>query len=78
MLAKPTAADAVAGMGEGAKGTAEQVSYGENFSPARAKGFTLGLLSVFPSIEAMEEGEVKTTVESDSVAVIDYVVPAID
>lgn len=59
------------------------MSYEENFSPVRAKGFTLGSLSVFPSIEATEEEEEEEGMEelktmADSVAVIDYVVPAID
>lgn len=64
---------------------AEQLSYGENFSPARAKGFTVGFISVFPSIEEldglMEDGEMveaqkeKVRPLLDSVVVLDYVMP---
>eukprot|EP01018_Ginkgo_biloba_P007897 Gb_21405 [translate_table: standard] len=32
-----------------------QVSFGENFSPARAKGFTWGFLSLFPGVKELEE-----------------------
>ncbi|GLJ12739.1 hypothetical protein SUGI_0196920 [Cryptomeria japonica] len=35
--------------------TIGQVSFGENFSPARAKGFTWGLLSLFPGIKELDE-----------------------
>lgn len=32
-----------------------QVSFGENFSPARAKGFTWGFLLLFPGVKELEE-----------------------
>ncbi|CAL9054790.1 stress-response A/B barrel domain-containing protein UP3-like [Musa acuminata AAA Group] len=63
-----------------------QLSYGENFSPARAKGFDVGFLAVFPSLEeldALDAGE-KDLLESvkekvrpllESVIVLDAVVP---
>ncbi|KAH9320567.1 hypothetical protein KI387_015206 [Taxus chinensis] len=35
--------------------TIGQVSFGENFSPARAKGFTWGFLSLFPGVKELEE-----------------------
>lgn len=35
--------------------TIRQVSFGENFSPARAKGFTWGFLSLFPGIKELDE-----------------------
>ncbi|CAL9121547.1 unnamed protein product [Musa acuminata var. zebrina] len=63
-----------------------QVTYGENFSPARAKGYGVGLLAVFrdlEELEAMDAGE-KDLVESvkekvrpllESFIVVDFEVP---
>ncbi|WOL02629.1 stress-response A/B barrel domain-containing protein UP3-like [Canna indica] len=63
-----------------------QLSFGENFSPARAKGYSVGLLAVFPSVEeldAMDAGQ-KDLVDSvkdkvrpllESFIVVDFVVP---
>ncbi|KAL5995361.1 hypothetical protein ACLOJK_025419 [Asimina triloba] len=60
----------------------EQISFGENFSPARAKGFTVGSVSIFPGKKEMEALDEKgETVEMhkekvrgllDSVVVVDY------
>ncbi|XP_010049531.2 stress-response A/B barrel domain-containing protein UP3 [Eucalyptus grandis] len=63
----------------------EQVTCGENFSPARAKGFSIASLAVFKSVEEMEaaaadEEAVNSRKEKvreylDGVIVVDYVVP---
>ena len=64
-----------------AKGT--RVSFGENFSPARAKGYQFGMVAVFDSVEELDavEGdgkveEAKATVRPmlDEVVVLDFVV----
>lgn len=65
---------------------AEQVSVGENFSPARAKGYTVGFISVFKSVEELDAlmEEDKEVVEAqkekvrpllEDLIVLDYVVP---
>jgi peroxin-10 len=59
-----------------------QVSYGENFSPARAKGYTFGMLAAFPGAEDLDklEGEQLETIKEkvrailQSVIVLDFVV----
>ena len=33
----------------------EKISFGENFSPARSKGFSLGALAIFNGIEELDE-----------------------
>ncbi|XP_077236328.1 stress-response A/B barrel domain-containing protein UP3-like [Tasmannia lanceolata] len=63
----------------------DQISFGENFSPARAKGFTLGFLSVFPGLkeldaldsneEVVESQKEKVRPLLDSVIVLDYLIP---
>ncbi|XP_020700378.1 stress-response A/B barrel domain-containing protein UP3-like [Dendrobium catenatum] len=62
-----------------------QVSYGENFSPARAKGYEVGFISVFSGVDKVDEIEGKEEVEKqkeklrpllESVIVIDYLVPS--
>lgn len=63
----------------------EQVTCGENFSPARAKGFSIASLAVFKSVEEMEaaaadEEAVNSRKEKvrehlDGVIGVDYVVP---
>ncbi|KAB1209432.1 hypothetical protein CJ030_MR6G027701 [Morella rubra] len=63
----------------------KQITCGENFSPARAKGYSLASLAIFPGvseIEAVDSNEelVKTQKEKvkdflESVVVIDYLVP---
>ncbi|KAI9122824.1 hypothetical protein K1719_005713 [Acacia pycnantha] len=62
-----------------------QFSCGENFSPGRAKGFSIGSVAVFAGIselEAMDSNEESTKHEKDKIGehveseiVIDYVVP---
>uniref|UniRef100_A0A0D3GTE5 Stress-response A/B barrel domain-containing protein n=1 Tax=Oryza barthii TaxID=65489 RepID=A0A0D3GTE5_9ORYZ len=46
---KLAAATAAAGEAKGAK-----VSFGENFSPARAKGYQFGMVAVFDSVEGLD------------------------
>jgi peroxin-10 len=61
---------------------ATQVSYGENFSPARAKGYSFGMLAAFPGVEDLEKLEggqldaIKEKVRPilESVIVLDFVV----
>lgn len=92
-LAKPkegvTAAELMAVLAEAAESApaaVRQVSFGENFSPARAKGYSFGFLTVFPGVEeldAMDEGEkgsldavkVKVRPLLESAIVLDFVVP---
>ncbi|KAJ3698028.1 hypothetical protein LUZ61_001733 [Rhynchospora tenuis] len=58
------------------------VSYGENFSPARAKGYSFGLLAAFPEVDDLEKlkgGHVEIIKEKvkpvlESVIVLDFVV----
>ncbi|XP_074573553.1 stress-response A/B barrel domain-containing protein UP3-like [Curcuma longa] len=63
-----------------------QVSFGENFSPVRAKGYGVGLLAVFPSLEELDamDAREKNRVDSleekfkpllESSIVLDFVVP---
>jgi|UniRef100_A0A0E0HRN8 hypothetical protein len=47
---KLAAATAAAGEAKGAK-----VSFGENFSPARAKGYQFGMVAMFDSVEGLDE-----------------------
>ncbi|KAK4757896.1 hypothetical protein SAY87_019197 [Trapa incisa] len=63
----------------------QQLTCGENFSPARAKGFSIASLAVFKGVTEMEAAESnKELVESrkekvrnhlDGVIVVDYLVP---
>lgn len=63
----------------------DQLTCGENFSPARAKGYSLASLAVFPGLSEMEavdsnEELVNSQKEKvrdyvDSVVVVDYVIP---
>lgn len=65
--------------------TIEQFTCGENFTPAWAKGFSIGSLEVFKGVDEMEAAESKKElVEShiekiqdylDGVIVIDYLIP---
>ncbi|KAM7258730.1 hypothetical protein ACFE04_014471 [Oxalis oulophora] len=67
-------------------GKISELSYGENFSPARAKGFSIAALAVFPGASEMEavdaNGEVTNLLKEkvrdylDGVIVCDYVVPS--
>ncbi|KAK7363289.1 hypothetical protein VNO77_05425 [Canavalia gladiata] len=62
-----------------------QLSCGENFSPARAKGFSIASLAVFPGpseLEAVDSNEELVNYQKDkvrdhieTVVVVDYVVP---
>lgn len=65
-----------------------QLSYGENFSPARAQGYGLGFITVFGSaadLEALDDGsdgsleaeKEKVRPLLESVIVLDYLVPAL-
>ncbi|XP_058764831.1 stress-response A/B barrel domain-containing protein UP3-like [Vicia villosa] len=63
-------------------GGVSYVSYGENISPARAKGFSIASLVVFAGREELEsvdagEGLVKVKEHLESVVVVDYVVPSV-
>ena len=63
-----------------------QHSAGENFSPARAKGFSIASLAVFPGVSELEavdsKGELvssqkdKVREHLESLVVVDYVVPS--
>lgn len=63
----------------------EQISFGENFSMGRAKGFSVGSVAVLPGLgelEKVDEDEGRAGAEKDkvrdlieSVIVLDYVVP---
>ncbi|CAI8589776.1 unnamed protein product [Vicia faba] len=70
---------AIRGIKESVEGVS-YVSYGENISPARAKGFSIASLVVFPGREELEsvdagEGLVEVKEHLESVVVVDYVVP---
>lgn len=63
-----------------------QFTWGENFSPGRAKGFSIGSLAVFPGLselEAVDSNEEFVKYQKDkigehleSLLVVDYVVPS--
>jgi hypothetical protein len=63
-----------------------QISFGENFSPARAKGYSLASLAVFPGVTELEAVDsnhefVNSQKEKvrdylESVVVVDYVIPS--
>lgn len=67
-------------------GGIEQLTCGENFSPARAKGFSIASIAVFKGVKEMEEADsyeefvnsqkqkVKDYIES--AMAVDYVVPS--
>ncbi|KAL5198465.1 hypothetical protein ABZP36_001977 [Zizania latifolia] len=78
LVEKVAAATAAAGEAKGAK-----VSFGENFSPARAKGYQFGMVAVFDSVEDLDAVEGDGKVEGakaevrpllDEVLVLDFVV----
>lgn len=66
----------------------DQLSVGENLSPARAKGFSIGSVAVFGGVEELEALESESPVAAakeekakvreflDGVLVVDYAVPA--
>lgn len=56
-----------------------KVSFGENFSPERAKGYQFGMLAVFDTVEELDELEGDGTNAAirpllDEVVVLDFVV----
>ncbi|KAI8565361.1 hypothetical protein RHMOL_Rhmol03G0253000 [Rhododendron molle] len=63
----------------------EQISFGENFSMGRAKGFSIGSVAILPGLselEAMDSDSERAGLEKDkvrdlieSVIVLDYVIP---
>ena len=75
----------IKGIKEGISGI-QQITCGENFSPARAKGFSLASVAVFAGVEEMEAAEEngeyvnlqkqKVRDYLDGVIVVDYVVPS--
>ncbi|KAM3384344.1 hypothetical protein ACQJBY_008793 [Aegilops geniculata] len=80
LVEKVAAATRDAGEASGAK-----VSFGENFSPARAKGYQFGMVAVFGSVEELDAVEGDGKVEEakaalrpmlDEVMVLDFVVDA--
>uniref|UniRef100_K4A1U8 Stress-response A/B barrel domain-containing protein n=1 Tax=Setaria italica TaxID=4555 RepID=K4A1U8_SETIT len=80
LVEKVAAATKAAGEAKGAK-----VSFGENFSPARAKGYQFGMVAVFDSVEELDAVEGDGKVEEakaavrpllDEVVVLDFVVEA--
>ncbi|KAF8406800.1 hypothetical protein HHK36_005921 [Tetracentron sinense] len=86
------------GLGDGEKGevlgviggikdcfeTIDQISFGENFSPARAKGFSIASLAILPGLSELDgldtnEEIVKAQKEKvrdflEAVIVVDYVI----
>ena len=78
LVEKVAAVTKAAGDAKGAK-----VSFGENFSPARAKGYQFGMVAVFDSVEELDAVEGDGKVEEakaavrpllDEVMVLDFVV----
>ncbi|KAJ4708792.1 Stress responsive A/B barrel domain protein [Melia azedarach] len=67
-------------------GGIEQITCGENFSPARAKGFSIASIAIFKGLKEMEEADSKEELVNlhkekvkdylESVIVVDYVVPS--
>lgn len=76
--------DAISGMKGKVKRGLEAVSFGENFSPARAKGFGICSVGVFSGKEEMEAADKEEVVGAEKdkvrglleeVIVVDFVVP---
>ncbi|KAK9943962.1 hypothetical protein M0R45_009549 [Rubus argutus] len=65
---------------KGSFGDVGQISVGENFSPARAKGYSIASVAVFKGVSEMEavdsKEEDKVREYSESVIVLGYVVPS--
>lgn len=66
-------------------GCIDDLSFGENFSPGRAKGFSIGSIGFFPGIDELGsvDGNVEIAKEKDkvrdyidSLVIVDYVVPS--
>lgn len=63
----------------------DQISFGENFSPARAKGFSIASIAILPGLselEALDSNSELVNLQKDkvrdlldSVIVLDYVIP---
>ena len=81
--------DEVLGVIKGLKekfGGIEEITCGENFSPARAKGFSIASIAIFKGVKEMEEADsnqelVKLQKEKvkdyvESAIAVDYVVPS--
>ncbi|KAK0571315.1 hypothetical protein LWI29_014020 [Acer saccharum] len=81
--------DEVLGVIKGLKekfGAIEEITCGENFSPARAKGFSIASIAIFKGVKEMEEADsnqelVKLQKEKvkdyvESAIAVDYVVPS--
>lgn len=75
---------AIAGVRESVPDSVK-VSYGENISPARAKGYEVGFISVFSGVDEVDAIEGNEYIEKhkeklkpllESVIVVDYLVPS--
>lgn len=76
---------AIREMKEVSGGLIDQISAGENFSPERAKGFSIAAIAVFPGLEELRDMDSKEEVVRlqkekvkdyvESVIVVDYVLP---
>ena len=72
--------EAIRGIKEGLGGVS-QFSFGENFTPERAKGFEMAFLVVFSSLSVLESADSEKVEEKlkdfvDSLLVLDFVVPS--
>jgi len=72
--------DEVLSVVRGVKEGVGELSCGENFSPERAKGFSIASLAIFPGRKELEsvkleEGLVKVVEHVEDAMVVDYVVP---
>ncbi|KAL6220931.1 hypothetical protein ACLB2K_008684 [Fragaria x ananassa] len=83
--AKGEVLEAIKGI-KGKFGEVGQVTVGENFSPGRAKGYSIASVAVFKGVKEMEEVDSKEELAKpekdkiteylDNVVVVDYVVPS--
>lgn len=76
--------EVVGGLDEKINGI-EQLSFGENFSPARAKGFSIASIGVFPGLSELDAADQNVEIAKekdkvrdyiDSLVIVDYVVPS--
>lgn len=65
------------------EGKSVEVSFGENFSPGRSKGYEIGMLAVFSDVEELDDGlsEFADDLDSqaemiDGIIVLDFIVPS--
>lgn len=63
-------------------GKSVEVSFGENISPGRSKGYEIGMLAIFKDVEELDDGlsEFADDLDSqaeiiDGVIVLDFLVP---